>query len=261
MKSVRLRSLQSACALFNSFEGVQSQRMAGALKSISQFHSSSQGGMPHYKEVLSRVGREGKNRLGSVKEYDGKKTQWKSLSARQILIKKHCETVLCQTSYLLEECNDEDYVKMLPQFFNATIGAHIRHLLQHIHHVLDMVGSRPEDVTTLTYDSRERGDKVEKNRENALQDTSRCLSVLDSMEADDFVLSVHAEFIGDVETGKKYAVASTIERELSFVAHHATHHLALVNLMMKSLGYSVNKDVGVANSTVMHHKDIQPRSK
>lgn len=220
--------------------------------------------MPHYNEVLSRVGRDVGERdkiLGSVKEYDGKRAHWKSLSKRQILIKKHCETVLLQTQYLLEMCNDEDYVTRLPQFFNATIGAHIRHSLQHVHHVLNMVGSHPEDVTTLTYDERERGEKLEKNREKAVRENVRCLSVLSNMEADDFVLLVHAEFIGDAESGKKYAVSSTIERELSFVAHHATHHLALVNLMMKSLGYSVEKNVGIANSTVMHHQSILKKDK
>ena len=64
-----------------------------------------------------------------------------------------------------------------------------------------MVGSRPEDVTTLTYDSRERGDKVEKNRENALQDTSRCLSVLDSMEAE----------LGAVQAGLKAKLGAGAE--------------------------------------------------
>jgi uncharacterized damage-inducible protein DinB len=258
MRCGRLRSSSQALGVvLNPLEGVHGRRVAHVWKSISQFHSSNQRDLPHYNEVLSRVGRDGKKKiLGSVKEYDGKRAHWKSLSKRQILIKKHCETVLRQTAYLLEICNDEDYVKKLPDFFNATIGAHIRHLLQHTHHVLDMVGSHPEDVTTLTYDDRERGEKLERSREKALRDNSRCLSVLESIEADDFVLLVHAEFIGDAESGKKYAVSSTIERELSFVAHHATHHLALINLMLKSLGYNVYKNVGIANSTAMHHKDV-----
>ena len=231
-----------------------------ALIQTSLYCASTKSMMPHYKDLLSRVGRETGCDLRAKTENDFKNPVWKSLSKRQLLIKHHCETVLLQVQYLLDMLNDEDYVQTLPGFFHATIGAHIRHTLQHVHHVTDMVGSHPEDVTTLSYDTRERNDTIETSRAKALHDTKKCLTVLSNMEADDFMLTVHAEFIGNSETGKKYAVSSSIERELSFVAHHATHHLALVNLMMKSLGYSVQKDVGVAHSTVMYHKGMQAGS-
>ena len=45
-------------------------------------------------------------------------------------------------------------------------------------------------------------------------------------------------------------MASTVARELSFVAHHAVHHLSMMKLMLKEQGYHVDEDVGKANSTV-----------
>ena len=72
---------------------------------------------------------------------------------------------------------------------------------------------------------------------------------------------MHAEFVASASTGKKYAVESNIERELSFVAHHATHHLALINLMLKSEGYAVQKDIGLANSTRLHHETMLNRDR
>lgn len=186
----------------------------------------------------------------------GREDSWKALKKRQELLKTHCREVLEQKRMLLEIISDEDYTKKIPAFFDAAPSAHVRHSLQHISRVLDLVGGHIEDATTLCYDDRERKNDIEFSRSKAIKLTDKMISILDEMQSEDFTLPVHAEFVGSATTGKKYAVESSIERELSFVAHHATHHLAMVNLMLKSGGYAVQKDIGLANSTRLHHSSM-----
>lgn len=45
---------------------------------------------------------------------------------------------------------------------------------------------------------------------------------------------------------------STLERELWFVVHHATHHAALIRSICVEIGLTVLKDFGVAPSTLAH---------
>ena len=189
-------------------------------------------------------------------ETDNNEDVWRALKKRQSLLKTHCREVLEQKRLLLETVSDEDYTKKIPAFFDTSPSAHIRHSLQHIGRVLELVGSQIEDATTLCYDDRERKNDIENNRALAIKFTDKMIGILDEMNSDDFRLPVHAEFIGSAVTGKKYAVESSIERELSFVAHHATHHLAMINLMLKSAGYPVQKDIGLANSTRIHHSSL-----
>jgi hypothetical protein len=192
----------------------------------------------------------------------GKEDAWKALKKRQSLLKTHCREVLEQKKVLLEMVSDEDYVKRIPAFFDAAISAHVRHSLQHIQRVLSLVGSHIEDATTLCYDDRERKNDVEKSRAKAIKLTDKMIGILDGMQSEDFLLPVHAEFVASASSGNsngKYAVESSIERELSFVAHHATHHLALISLMLKSEGYAVTKDIGLANSTRLHHATMLNR--
>jgi hypothetical protein len=228
--------------------GIQSLYDPSRAALLRSFRSSSKVNLPHYQQVLDRVGR-------------GDTTTKRALNKRQELLKDHCRDVLRQKLMLLELISDDDYIKTVPAFFNATVAAHVRHSLQHMRRVLDLVGCETEDATTLCYDDRERNDEVEKNKGKAIKAITKLLTVLDTMQADDFLLPVHAEFVANAESGKKYAIMSSVEREMSFVAHHATHHLALINLMMKSLDYVVEKDIGLANSTKIHHSSMLPPSK
>src|SRR5664279_5408843 len=89
----------------------------------------------------------------------------KSTSEDRDLIQSVIET-LQQGETLLTEISDENYTRKVPVAFNATIGGHYRHCLDHFRTLL-------ESVTTgdLNYDHRERGTLVENDRFAALNAT------------------------------------------------------------------------------------------
>ncbi|MGC3957411.1 MAG: hypothetical protein QM813_05450 [Verrucomicrobiota bacterium] len=66
---------------------------------------------------------------------------------------------LAQGEALLGQLSDSDYTRKLPVAFNAAIGGHYRHCLDHFRTLLDAVMQGD-----LNYDHRERGTMIECDR-------------------------------------------------------------------------------------------------
>ena len=67
---------------------------------------------------------------------------------------------LQQGETLLNGISDEDYTRRVPVAFNACIGGHYRHCLDHF----SQRGSEAAAGGDLNYDHRERGTPIETNR-------------------------------------------------------------------------------------------------
>src|SRR5262249_1652088 len=83
----------------------------------------------------------------------------------QVLIESVIE-VLNQGEALLGEIENDSYVRKFPAAFNASIGGHYRHCLDHFRSLLDSASAG-----NLNYDHRERGTLVENDRFAALNAT------------------------------------------------------------------------------------------
>src|SRR5882724_3567436 len=88
-----------------------------------------------------------------------------SQNKNQELIDSVIET-LHQGETLLTEISDESYARKVPIAFNASIGGHYRHCLDHFSSLLDSAMDGD-----LNYDHRERDTLVEKDRFAALNAT------------------------------------------------------------------------------------------
>src|SRR5215813_9273270 len=86
-------------------------------------------------------------------------------SESQELVESVLET-LGQGEALLAQLSDEDYTCKMPVAFNASIGGHYRHCLDHFRSLLDSATQGD-----LNYDHRERGTLVEHDRFAALNAT------------------------------------------------------------------------------------------
>src|SRR5689334_20393083 len=83
----------------------------------------------------------------------------------QELIASVIET-LNQGEALLTELSDELYTRKVPAAFNASIGGHYRHCLDHFRSLIDTAAAGD-----LNYDHRERGTLIESDRFAALNAT------------------------------------------------------------------------------------------
>src|SRR6266436_6761502 len=81
------------------------------------------------------------------------------------LVDSVIETLL-QGEALLADIDDEAYTRTVPIAFNASIGGHYRHCLDHFRSLLDSAMT-----ADLNYDHRERDTLIEKDRYAALNAT------------------------------------------------------------------------------------------
>lgn len=167
------------------------------------------------------------------------------------LIKAQAITLLHQKKTVLNIIKPADYIHKNERIYNSSIGGHIRHSLDHFQ-CLAITAKFPSTSTNMAnYDERKRKTEVETNPLAALAVIEQLQLSIHSW---DLSQSVDVSFIADNFEFKSYTVTSTLGRELSFVAHHAVHHMSMVKLLLQELGYELPPDLGIAMSTA---KDIK----
>jgi len=162
--------------------------------------------------------------------------------------------VLAQGSALLLALDDVAYATKLPAAFNASIGGHIRHSLDHFRSVLDGL-----DADEINYDARTRDPRIENVRAVALVAARRQLRETESLDADvmDRPIRVRAKvsYAGE----ESPAAMTTVGREIMFCVIHAIHHYALIGVMCGLLGVRLPEGFGVAPATVKYEGDQRDR--
>jgi uncharacterized damage-inducible protein DinB len=170
--------------------------------------------------------------------------------ADRVLITSVIE-VLNQGEVLLSELDDECYVRKLSTAFNASVGGHYRHCLDHFRSLLDAAHEG-----NLNYDHRERGTLVDTDRFAAINETRALREGFDQMPA------AWLERELDVTCKTSYASTgsqtsgSTVGREIMYVVTHAVHHYALIGIMGGVMGLQMPAGFGVAPSTVKYQADL-----
>ena len=132
------------------------------------------------------------------------------------------------------------------QFFDATIGGHVRHCLDHVRALVEGV-----EKGEINYDHRERGTQVETSVDAARAEVQRLVACLVSLGSADLSLRLRVRVMPTRDSGGVF-VESTVGRELSFVLSHTIHHNAMVRGMALAVGVRVPESFGYAPSTLAH---------
>lgn len=155
--------------------------------------------------------------------------------------------LLGQLAEVIEGLGDAAYTSR-PPHVTSSIGAHVRHTLDHVESLLSTL--RDEDDDRINYDHRERGTAVEADRLAALSLIARQTRALLRANLDlDRPLLLTALLSPD---GQPVQTASTLGRELTFVLSHTIHHGALLAVMVKLVGGDVPARFGYAPATLAH---------
>ncbi len=148
-----------------------------------------------------------------------------------------------QGAQLLDRLDDAAYRRAMQPVFGSSIGAHMRHNLDHYACLLDGIKSGAVD-----YGARERKLETEQDRAAARHEfarIARALAALDAGAARQATLRVRREADENAE-----AVASSLERELDFLMSHTIHHYAIVAILCRLQAIEIPDDFGVAPSTL-----------
>jgi uncharacterized damage-inducible protein DinB len=170
-------------------------------------------------------------------------------AAQSELITAVIET-LRQGEVLLAGVSDDQYTRKLPMAFNASIGGHYRHCLDHFRSLLDAAGSGD-----LNYDHRERGTLVESDRFAALNATRELREGYEKFDPALLSRPLAVTCKTSYASNGSQISPSTVGREVMYAVAHAVHHYALIGVMAGIMGQSLPAGFGVAPSTLKHQAE------
>ncbi len=157
--------------------------------------------------------------------------------------------ILTQGEDLLRALTAESYTRRVPAVFNASIGGHYRHCLDHFTSLLLAL-----DANEVDYDHRKRDPRIETQPDFALALTEEMRRAVEQLASDTLCAEVKARCEVSYTHGNSPVTRSTLARELVYCIAHAIHHYALISVMARLMEVKLPDHFGVAPSTVAHQK-------
>ena len=151
-----------------------------------------------------------------------------------------------QAIALLDTLSSEQFVRVEKPSYEASIGAHLRHNIDHYH-------SFCEGLTGgwVNYDHRVRDGRLERELPLAKAILEGLITDLTEIQPADLDrdLQVKMDCGGESEWS-----ASSVRRELQFLLSHTVHHYAIVGMICRMQGHVVPQAFGVAPSTLKYRQ-------
>lgn len=157
--------------------------------------------------------------------------------------------ILEQGGELLQGLPPDAYGQRVPEAFDASIGGHYRHCLDHFTSLRRAVGSGEVD-----YDNRDRDPRIESQPGYALEVTEGLRGWLETLGPRILAMPVGARCEVSYARGSAPVTGSTLGREMVYAIAHAIHHYALISVMARLMEVRVPSRFGVAPSTVAHNE-------
>ncbi|MGO4771081.1 DinB family protein [Flavobacterium sp. W22_SRS_FK3] len=143
---------------------------------------------------------------------------------------------------LLEQLSDQEYSKSCEALSNATIGEHIRHIIE-----MFQCLENSYDSGILNYDSRERNKQIQTETEFAKQ---LILKIEFGLKSENKTI-----YLEQIIDGLTMRIQSNYYRELLYNLEHCVHHKALIKVaVLQSENILINENFGIARSTVEYRK-------
>ncbi len=157
-----------------------------------------------------------------------------------------------QGEALLLTLSDEVYAQPIPEGLGASIGAHYRHHLEHVHAWLN-----PDDRGIIDYDARPRDRRLETDRAAALERTREQMAACLRVDPEHLrrATAVRCRVSYDLEE-ESALTPSSVGREAMNVIVHGVHHYALISVLCRIKGIALPEGFGVAPSTARHRHEL-----
>ncbi|HKM68174.1 MAG TPA: hypothetical protein VJX70_13480 [Candidatus Acidoferrum sp.] len=161
------------------------------------------------------------------------------------------QDVLLQGFNLLFQLGDHKYSQKARAPFDASIGGHYRHVLEHFQCLIEGL-----PAGEVNYDARRRNSRIENEVIFATIFTCDILRALKKWT--DATLERRCKTVSSVayHSDSAAAIDSNIGRELAYCIGHAIHHYAIIRLICNEVDVEVPKDFGYAPSTLKHQSGL-----
>ncbi len=154
-----------------------------------------------------------------------------------------------QAVHLLQSLSDELYARPAPMNLGSSVGAHLRHCLDHYDNFLQGI-----DGGRIDYDARRREILLEQSREAGIDKIQALIGGLQSMAGKSDSKLVVKMDCGGGEAESTWWAESSIRRELQFLISHTVHHYAIIKMGLIASGVTIGPEFGIAPSTLRYHQ-------
>ncbi len=156
--------------------------------------------------------------------------------------------LLDSISNTIKGLSNLQYTESMRVLSDATIGQHIRHILE-FYQAIDRAISSKE----VNYDDRKRDILIETNVETARNVIFDSIKKINSYPND---LSFEMKGNYSVNNIDASTIKTSLMRELAYAMDHTIHHLAIIKNALQLQGVLLDENFGVAPSTVRYRKEL-----
>jgi hypothetical protein len=149
--------------------------------------------------------------------------------------------VIRQGIALLAVLGEERYTPRISLCYIASVGQHIRHIIEHYQSFL-----RGLDQDEIDYEDRARDARIESDPAHAALIMAGIIEQLQGL----VVPHTNRGLNYCSETSEGIATGTSVLRELEFLLTHTIHHYALIAVMARLQGCEPEAEFGIAPSTL-----------
>ena len=162
---------------------------------------------------------------------------------------KASSSILSQLALVVEQIDDQDFIKPCKQLGNVSIGQHMRHTLEFF---ICLESGCQKGV--INYDARAHDPALETSKDMALR-TIRSINDFVCAQKSDFSLRLEVGY--RLDSNECVTLDTNYFRELTYNIEHAVHHMAIMKIGLKEIAPQIvlPPDFGIAVST-LRHKDV-----
>jgi hypothetical protein len=160
-------------------------------------------------------------------------------------LKQPVKNALQQLREALQHLSNEQYMQPVVALSNATIGQHVRHILE-----LFICLEHGYESGVINYERRKRDIQIETDKE-----FSRSLSeiIYKNLHRKNKSLLLEASY--DEHSGKLVTIDTNYYREVAYNLEHTVHHMALIRVGFNEISSMIlPESFGVAASTIKYKK-------
>jgi hypothetical protein len=156
-------------------------------------------------------------------------------------LQQSIQNVFVQLSASLELLNDSQYVYASKILSNATIGQHVRHIIEMFNCL-----EHGYEAGVINYDKRKRERKIETEKSFAIALLKKIYEGLDKENK-----PLQMEAVYDEHSDELLRFNTNYYREVAYNLEHTIHHMALIKVGIQEVSdIAIPEGFGVASSTI-----------
>ena len=160
-------------------------------------------------------------------------------------LQKAIQNVFLQLDLSLQELTTDQYIQPSKTLFNATIGQHVRHIIE-----LFVCLEEGYEKGLVKYDKRRRDRRIETGKDLAI---THLKQVYNGLGKENKELVLEAEYTDDAEAPLQFN--TNYYREIAYNLEHTIHHMALIKVGIREVSdLEIPEGFGVASSTIKYLK-------